>query len=190
MRDCLLGLDSRPEVKYNVELAQEGYRPPMRMRLPWPRLAFRQPFVAPLDWVDASQVIHEGTAVNLPAAVAGNKKQEETRWVPIEASAKSSMAPPEGHPKRVLQGHSSQPQVERFTCQACWTALQTSWASHASPSTVRACGPNHTHLAQRTPCPSARRLTCAIGRPDISDCGGSHSARGPKKAGALKCKAS
>ena len=50
--------------------------------------------------------------------------KRETRQVPRKASAKSSMAPPEGHPKRVLQGPSSQPQVECFTCQACPTALQ------------------------------------------------------------------
>ena len=93
VRDCLLGLDVRPEVGY-VELAQEGCPPLMAMPLrpresrthclqTFAQVAFRQPFIAPLDWVDASQ----GTAVNLPAAVAGNKKQEETRWVPIEASA-------------------------------------------------------------------------------------------------------
>ena len=31
---------------------------------------------------------------------------------------------PEGHQERILQGPSSQPQVDCFTCQACRTALQ------------------------------------------------------------------
>ena len=91
VRNFLLGLESRPEVEYNVELAQEGCPPLMAMPLGLPRprqsRTHCQPFVVPLDWADANQVIHEGTtmlevsicfAVNLPAAVAG-KKQHQLR---------------------------------------------------------------------------------------------------------------